>query len=128
MTTWAGIIAVENVLSSDGRLLAAGAVQWDPDQSLPLTAETGDEANPIAVVGSVDLVWREGQYIRAYGHMLVPFEEGEDRYLPLAASCDQMEVGDETSRLVVVFTKARLRQVLLKQSAWSACHITEVND
>lgn len=122
MPTWTGVIAVENVLSQDGRLIEEGALEWDDEFGLVLLGDSGVEGGNI--VGLVRRVWREGRMIRASGTSNEFLEVGS----PLSVSVTGMEVSDDTTPMMLIVSKAQLRVVSTTPSAWAACVVEEVGE
>lgn len=91
-TTWRGVIAVEDRVSVDGRLVERGGLQWSK-LPLPLANSEG------LIVGWVDTITRDGDLLRATGRLGVEGEELPDEALdaiveglPLAAFVQALEV------------------------------------
>lgn len=65
MIYWQGVIAVEGVLTGDGRLIEPGALEWaaSPDSPLPLRSVAQDNGahDGAELVGSIFHIWREDQ-------------------------------------------------------------------
>lgn len=67
---WNGVIALENVQTGDGRVIATGALEW-PDLPLPLAwLDDGDQhvyTDSAPVIGTIETIERAGDEIRATG-------------------------------------------------------------
>ena len=73
MIAWRGPLAVENTETGDGRVIAAGAVEWDEGQHPLAYKITGDQhVDTIAEapqVGTIDRMWRDGDLIMGEGQI-----------------------------------------------------------
>lgn len=78
-TGWEGVLAVEDVPTGDGRMMAANSLRWE-NLPLPLRwARTDEGAHAGAVtVGRIVEVWRDGNLIRARGDLDLRIDEARD--------------------------------------------------
>jgi hypothetical protein len=114
--TWTGIIAIEGEPTGDGRLLAAGSLDW-PDHPLALTHEIDGPQ-----VGTVEEIWRDGDLIRAKG-TIEDANLGHFHSVGVALQDPQAE-GDFDGSFSVV-TKATIREVgIVAAAAWADAQIS----
>jgi hypothetical protein len=81
---WEGPLAVEGIVTGDGREFAAGALTW-ADLPVPLRWNKedshGGEARTIAVnVGRIDRIWRDGNKIMGAGVLDLSDDDGRRVY------------------------------------------------
>ena len=78
-TGWEGVLAVEDVPTGDGRMMAANSLRWE-NLPLPLRwARTDEGAHAGAVtVGRIVEVWRDGPRIRGRGDLDLRVAEARD--------------------------------------------------
>lgn len=81
---WRGPLAVEGIVTGDGREFAPGALTW-ADLPVPLRWNKedshGGEAHTVAVnVGRIDRIWRDGNRIMGEGVLNLASEDGERVY------------------------------------------------
>jgi len=78
---WEGVLAVEGIVTGDGREFAEGALQW-ADLPIPLRWNKedshGGEPHTVAVnVGRIDKVWRDGNKIMGAGVLNLAEADGQ---------------------------------------------------
>ena len=71
MSAGRGPLAIENTQTGDGRIIAAGAVEWD-EGSLPLAYRIAGDQHVDTItdapqVGTIDRVWRDGDVVMGEG-------------------------------------------------------------
>ena len=92
MATFLGVLAVEGQPTTDGRLIAHGALRW-PDHSVPLTADFGGK-----VIGEVSRIWRDGNLIRCEGTTFDSLDAGQG--LAVGCTIDKFEADMELATLL----------------------------
>ncbi len=77
---WSGVIAVEGLMTGDGRLIEAGALRWDGVLPLPLRWDREDDGAHLGavVVGLIETVERRGGEIFATGFVDLVSDNGWD--------------------------------------------------
>lgn len=77
---WSGVIAVEGLMTGDGRLIEAGALRWDGVLPLPLRWDREDDGAHLGavVVGLIETVKRRGGEIFATGFVDLVSDNGWD--------------------------------------------------
>src|SRR4030066_2362203 len=82
--SWRGPLAVEGIVTGDGREFAEGALSW-ADLPIPLRWNKedshGGEPHTVAVnVGRIDRIWRDGNQIMGEGVLNLKSEDGKTVY------------------------------------------------
>lgn len=107
---WEGVLAVEGIVTGDGREFAEGALTW-ADLPVPLRWNIedshGGEARTKAVnVGRIDKVWRDGNKIMASGVLDLSDDDGRRAYNKImgkflrGVSIDADSIGDADVEMV----------------------------
>jgi hypothetical protein len=65
---WQGVIAIEGEPTGDGRMMEEGSLRWDGG-TWPLLWSRSDGGHQASVVGYADEIWRDGNLIKAAGHL-----------------------------------------------------------
>lgn len=78
---WEGVLAVEGIVTGDGREFAEGALKW-ADLPIPLRWNKedshGGEPHTVAVnVGRIDRVWRDGNKVMGAGVLNLAEQDGQ---------------------------------------------------
>src|SRR3546814_6257856 len=81
---WTGPLAVEGIVTGDGREFAPGALKW-ADLPIPLRWNKedshGGEPHTVAVnVGRIDRIWRDGEKIMGAGVLDLSDDQGRRAY------------------------------------------------
>ena len=78
-TGWEGVLAVENLPTGDGRMMAANSLRWE-NLPLPLRWARTDEGGHggAVTVGRIVEVWRDGDLIRGRGDLDLRIPEAAD--------------------------------------------------
>jgi len=107
---WEGVLAVEGIVTGDGREFAEGALTWT-DLPVPLRWNIedshGGDAHTVAVnVGRIDNVWRDGNKIMGSGVLDLGDEQGQRAYNKIkggflrGVSIDADSIGDADIEMV----------------------------
>ena len=132
MNRWRGVIAVEGVVTDDGRLIKPMAMTWSDDRAIPLMTpmRRGSEgAWNMPVVGhadSVERVERDGRVlIQASGTL-----SGDlPAVLDLSAVVDNATIACEGVDHPMEFTSCRLRQIVVgSERVWDECVLEVIED
>lgn len=125
MTRWRGVVAVEGVVTEDGRLIEPTAMQWNLDRGIPLVVTTqADRPFDHRIIGVIETLERRertphGALIYAEGS-LVP-----DRLpdcLDLSAFVDAVTFAGGEVDYPDAVTRCDLRQVHVgAQRVWDEC-------
>lgn len=113
MTAWSGTIAVEDWPSTDGRFLLPGSVK------LPRGPVALITTGPHRLVGTVDVVERDGDLIRASGELR------EDIEIPgLAMTAKNMSATNDKQRQLLVASSLEIAAVFVSDHpAWPECRL-----
>ncbi|QDP43609.1 hypothetical protein QDA09_gp72 [Microbacterium phage Tyrumbra] len=136
MTRWRGVIAVEGVLTADGRLIEPTAMEWDDKRPVLLTRASlaGDGDYGQSILGTVESVRREER--EPYGALIIA--EGElrdveslpDRLdLSVVVTSGEFDVAGEGTDHPLALTRCDLRQVIVgSERVWDECVLEVIED
>jgi hypothetical protein len=111
------VLAVEGVVTEDGRILMPGSVTWR-DETIPVI-----RLRDRKIIGAVTDIRREDNRITGEVHLDV----GDDpEYFGVGADMDDVQVSINRDLETIRFTGARLRGVtLVKNPSWPECRLEE---
>lgn len=133
MSRWRGVIAVEGVVTDDGRLIKPMAMTWADDRAIPLMTpmrrgSDGDWNMPVVgYADSIERVERDGRVlIQASGTL-----SGDlPAVLDLSAVVDNATITCDGVGHPMEFTSCRLQQIVVGPSgrAWDECVLEVIED
>ncbi|QGJ89486.1 hypothetical protein PBI_SMARTIES_83 [Microbacterium phage Smarties] len=132
MTRWRGVVAVEGVVTEDGRLIEPTAIRWDGPIPLTRAWTQDDEPNTSPLIGYVESVERRerepyGALIYAEGTLL-DTERLPDR-LDLSATLTGVQIAGEGVDHPQAFTRGDLRGVTVGgEKVWDECVLEVIED
>lgn len=149
MTRWRGVVAVEGVVTEDGRLIEPTAIQWNLDQGIPLVAiPEGDDPYDRRMVGVIETLERRerkpyGALIYAEGSLLpdrlpacldlsATVTSGERDVAGWLPNLDGTEGGSVSNSGLdhpLALVRCELRQVVVgAQKVWDECVLEVIED
>jgi len=134
MTRWRGVIAVEGVVTEDGRLIEPTAMQWNLDRGIPLVVSTQAE-HPYdrRVIGVIETLERRerspyGELIYAEGSLL-PDRLPAILDLSATVTSGEHDVAGEGVDHPLALVRCELRQVVVgAEKVWDECVLEVIED
>lgn len=130
MTRWRGVVAVEGVVTEDGRLIEPTAIQWNLDRGIPLVVTTQADHRIIGVIETLERRERtpHGALIYAEGSLL-PDRLPASLDLSATVTSGFADIAGASVDYPLALVRCELRQVVVgAQKVWDECVLEVIED
>ncbi len=134
MTRWRGVVAVEGVVTEDGRLIEPTAIQWNLDKGIPLVVTTqADHPYDHRIIGVIETLERRertphGALIYAEGSLL-PDRLPASLDLSATVTSGFADIAGASVDYPLALVRCDLRQVVVgAQKVWDECVLEVIED